>query len=107
MNILFSWDWCSQAGVKGVLDMVRTIVDIIRIIVPIVLILMTSLDIMKKVIDPEDKDGQKKIMIRAIAALIIFLIPVMIRITFKLIDWGRGVNGSYDNAESGLSRCWR
>ena len=107
VNIIFSWDWCSQSGVKGVFDLVRSVVDILRIIVPIALIVMTTFDIMKKVINPEDKDGQKKIMTRAIAALIVFLIPTMIRLVFKVIDWGRGVNGSYSNAESGLSRCWR
>ena len=102
-NILFSWSWCSQPGVKGVLDFVRTIVDIIRIVVPIVLIIMTTIDITKKVIDPEDKDGQKKIMTRAIAALIIFLIPIMIKIVFKVIDWGMGTTGSINSSES----CWR
>ena len=45
-------------------------------------------------------------VLSTIAALIVFLIPTFIRITFKFIDWGRGVNGTYDNAESGLSRCW-
>ena len=106
LNILISWSWCSQEGVQGVLSFIKTIVDIIRIIVPIVLVIMTTMDIINKVINPDEKEGQKKIMIRAIAALIVFLIPVFIRITFKVIDWGSGKDGSYENAESGLSSCW-
>lgn len=106
-NLLISWDWCSQSGVQGVFHLIKEVLDVLRIVVPIGLIVMTTLDIIKKVINPDDKDGQKTIMIRAIAALIVFLIPAMIRITFKVIDWGMGIDGSYDNAQSGLSRCWR
>ena len=100
-------DWCSRAEVKGVFHMIREILNILRIVVPIGLIVMTTMDVVKKVINPDDKDGQKKIMIRAIAALIVFLIPTFIRITFKVIDWGIGKNGnSYNDAQSGLSSCW-
>jgi len=107
VNFIFSWDWCSQSGVQGVFHMVKEILNILRIVVPIGLIVMTTIDLINKVINPDDKEGQKKIMNRAIAALIVFFIPTMIRITFKVIDWGMGVDGSYDNAESGLSRCWK
>ena len=87
--------------------MIKTILDILRIVVPIGLIVMTTMDIIKKVINPDDKEGQKKIMYRAIGALIVFFIPTFIRITFKVIDWGTGKDGSYDNAQSGLSQCWK
>ena len=108
INFLFSWDWCSGEYSFGpVFRMVKEILNILRIVVPIALIAMTSFKKKKKVIDPNEKDGQKKIMIRAIAALIVFLVPTMIRLTFKVIDWGRNVDGSYANAESGLSKCWR
>lgn len=106
-NLLISWDWCAQTEVQGVFHLVKEILNIVRIVVPIGLIVMTTLDVVNKVINPDDKDGQKKIMIRAIAALIVFLIPTFIRITFKVIDWGMGKDGSYNNAESGLSRCWK
>ena len=87
VNILFSWDWCGQSGVKGIFDLIRSVVDILRIIVPIALIVMTTVDIIKKVIDPEEKEGQKKIMTRAIAALIVFLIPTMIPVfSFSSIE---------------------
>ena len=84
--MIFEFNWFNESGFKNVLSFVYTIVDIIRIIVPIALIVMTTLDISKKVINPEDKDGQKKIMTRAIAALIIFFIPLLINIVFKIMD---------------------
>lgn len=108
VNFIFSWNWCNRCGVQGIFNVIKEILNIIRIIVPIALIVMTTIDVTKKVINPEDKDGQKKIMTRAIAALIVFLIPTFIRITFKVIDWGLGNTGTgtYDKANAGLSQCW-
>ena len=107
-NILaITWDWCAREEVQGVFHLIKSLLDILRYAIPIILIVMTSLDIIKKVINPEDKEGQKKIMIRLIAAVIIFTIPIFIKIVFRVIDWGSGRDGSYENAQSGLSRCWR
>ena len=80
-----------------IINMVKTLLDVIRIVVPIGLIVMTSLDISKKVINPEDKDGQKKIMTRAIAALIIFLIPTLIKLTLSIIGAGTDIE---------ILECW-
>ena len=82
--MIIEFDWLSQEGVQNAINMIYKLIDIIRIVVPIGLVIMTSLDISKKVINPEDKDGQKKIMTRAIAALIVFLIP-------NFIDLFKGV----------------
>ncbi len=96
--------WLNQNGVNNVVDMIYKIMDIIRIVVPIGLIVMTSFDISKKVINPEDKDGQKKIMIRAIAALIVFLLPTILNIVLRVggmdengIDISSGKGNSITN----------
>ena len=102
-----SWNWCARKEVQGVFHLIKSLLDIIRYVVPIILIIMTSLDIAKKVINPEEKEGQQKIMTRLIAAVIVFLIPIFIKLVFRVIDWGSGKDGSYSNAESGLSQCWR
>ena len=107
VNLIVDWNWCAQEGVQNTFHLIKELLNILRIVVPIGLIIMTSIDVMQKVINPDDKEGQKKIMTRAIAALIVFFIPTFIRITFKVIDWGTGRDGSYDNAESGLSQCWK
>ena len=91
--------WLGNNDFKNILNMVYRLIDVIRIVVPIGLIVMTTLDISKKVINPEDKDGQKKIMIRAIAALIVFLFPTLLRIVLRLanvdtIDDNIGSNGN-------------
>ena len=77
--------WLSEDGVKNVLSLVYSIVDIIRYVVPIILIIMTSLDISKKVIDPNEKEGQQKIMRRLIAAVILFLLPILIKLVMNIL----------------------
>ena len=90
--MIIDFDWLSQPGVKNVINMIYTIIDIIRIVVPIILILMTTIDISKKIIDPNDKEGQKKIMIRAIAAIIVFFVPTIISLVFRLF----GIDNNVD-----------
>ena len=84
--MLIDFDWFAQPEIQNIINVIYKLLGLIRIIVPIGLIVMTSLDITKKVINPEEKDGQKKIMIRLIAAIIVFFVPVMVRLIFKLAD---------------------
>lgn len=102
MEILFNW--CAESGVKAVFGMIKNIVNIIRIIVPIALVVLTTMDIIKKVINPDDKEGQKKIMHRIVAAVIVFLIPWMINFVLRLIDIGAGNNSA---SSTSASACWR
>ena len=99
--------WCGQEGVRNAFSMIGNVLTVMRIVVPIGLIVMTSLDVAKKVINPEEKDGQKKIINRAIAALVVFLIPTFISIVFKIIDYGSEVSSGYSENESksNLSQC--
>ena len=83
-------DLLNSSGVQAALKLVDTALSIIRWIVPIGLIFMTALDIAKKVINPDDKDGQKKIMVRIIAAVLVFFAPLLKNIVMDLIDIGKG-----------------
>ncbi len=109
--MLIEFEWLNQDGVNGVLSMIYKIIDIIRIVVPIVLIIMTSLDIANKVIKPDEKEGQQKIMRRLIAAIIVFFVPMLINFIFNLagIDnpndmknngSGNGNQGKKDNSKN-------
>ena len=103
MDFLISWSWCSQDGVRGILSLVKNIIGIMRIIVPIVLIVMTTIDIFNKVINPDDKEGQQKIARRVFAGIIVFSLPLIIKLVFKGIDTITNVSG---DAESILDNCW-
>lgn len=102
-NILIEWNWCNRPEIINVFDLIKSVVDIIRIAVPIILVVMTTLDIINRVINPNDKNGQNKIMNRLIAGVIVFFIPTIISFTFRVIDMGTG----NDEGNAGLSACWR
>ena len=99
--MIIDFDWFNAQGVKNALNAVMTILGIVRIVVPIALIAMTTLDITKNVINPDDKDGQKKIMTRAVAALLVFISPIVIGfvLNFMGIDTS-GLGGINSNFES-------
>lgn len=109
LNILADFHgWCNEQGVRDAFHMIRIAIEAIRLAVPIGLIIMTTLDVTKKVINPDEKDGQKKIMTRLVAAVVVFLLPVIITITLKLVDAGLGNNGNVEGeSKSNLSSCWR
>jgi hypothetical protein len=108
MNFLIDFaGWCSgEHSIQPVLHMVKILIGVIRIVVPIGLIIMTTVDITKKVINPDDKDGQKKIMTRAIAALIVFLIPTFLNFFTWIVDRSTGVD-MQDPGDASLSSCWK
>jgi len=91
------YDLLHSEGVRKVLDIMNLIIGAIRWVVPIGLIVMTSIDVFNKVINPDDKEGQKKIMTRIIAAIIVFLLPTIINLIMRLVDIGNGNSNSKNN----------
>lgn len=107
INLLEFTGWCNDSHIQDVFSVIRNVLEIIRIVVPIGLIVMTVMDVMKKVLNPNEKEGQKKIMTRAIAAVIVFLIPTIITITLKIVDAGKGSNSDVEgDSKVNLSACW-
>ena len=103
MFILF--DLCGQDGVRQVFAIVKELLNIARIIIPIGLTIMTIVDIIKKTINPDDKDGQKRIITRLMATIIVFFAPVMVRFVLKLVDVGGGNGASNPNSAAGYTSC--
>ena len=87
MYILY--DLLHSHGFQAVENAIDNILDIIRWVVPIGLLVMTGVDIARKVIDPDEKEGQKRIMHRIIAALVVFFVPVLKDLILRLIDIGK------------------
>ena len=98
MNILF--DWCAEDGIHKMIEIIKLILQIIRYVVPIGLIVMTTMDIFKKVINPDDKDGQQKILVRTIAAIVLFFVPVLVDFAINLAKVGGA------DTEINLGSCW-
>jgi hypothetical protein len=87
---MYILDLCNSKGVTDVFSLIKTGLQIMRLIVPIGLILMTSVDLFKKVINPNDKDGQRKIIIRIIASILVFFVPLLIDFTINIIGGATG-----------------
>ena len=81
-----------------VFSLIKGILKIVRIVVPIGLALLTAYDLFKNVINPENKDGQAKILRRLAAAILVFFTPLLVRFVLKLVDIGGG--------STNYSSCW-
>ena len=81
-------DFCNQTNIKKVFRALGFVITIIKIAVPILLIVFGSIDFGKAVISSKDDEIKKalhSLTIRAIAGIVIFLIPTMINFVVKLV----------------------
>ena len=102
--ILADWNWCSKPGVLNIISTIRTAIDVIRIAVPIALIAWIIIELMKNVLNPDDKESRKKIGNRIIAAIVVFLIPTIINLTMNIVSVGRAHNEQHGY---NVGECWR
>ena len=77
---------CDTLGFLQVMNLIKTLLNILRFVVPIIVIVMLVMDLVKNVINPNEKDGMKKIVMRVSAAVIVFLIPTIINLIVHLIN---------------------
>lgn len=86
---------CSDSSMIGVLSIVRRILELIQFIVPIVLIIAFTVQFIQLTINPELKDGTRKLINKLIATVIIFLLPTIVDVIL-----------STTTNEFKLSSCW-
>ena len=104
LDNLANFDWCKDgSGIIKAMSFIKAILNIIRIIVPIGLVGYTIFEVVKKVINPDDKDFMKHIINRIIAAVVVFFVPLIVSLTLKVIDIASGNNSATSNS---LGRCW-
>jgi len=87
---------CSSFAIANVLDITRKIFDLVQMLVPIVLILMATVQFVQLTINPELKDGFRRVLNKIVAAFIIFLLPVLLDAVMGLVP------GNLD-----VSACWK
>ena len=89
---------CSSFAIANVLDVTRKVFSIIQIIAPIVLIVMATIQFALMTINPDQKDGNKKILNKFLAAIIIFLLPTFIDIIMGMVPDGINVAACWNEA---------
>lgn len=96
---------CDTPGFLRIMYLAKLAMNILRFVVPIILIVMIVMDVTKNVIDPDQKDGMKKIINRLTAAVIVFLVPTLVNVIVALIGYIDEINK--DNLEYSGTRCYK
>ena len=86
---------CSDFALANFLDIARRIVELIQLIVPIILIVFITMQLVQLVMDPDQKEGIKKLTNKCIAAVAVFFIPI-------LFDAALGIFP----ADFSIAACW-
>ena len=84
-NIGFSA--CDSIGFLRVMYVIKVGLNIARYVIPIIVIIMIIKDLFQNVLNPEDKESVHKIVMRLVAAAVVFLIPTLISLVLSLVDY--------------------
>ena len=76
---------CGDYGIVTVLDIGRRIVGLIQLLVPIILILMITWQLIRMMMNPDDKKGFKTLFNKAIAAVVVFFIPMVFDVSLGIL----------------------
>lgn len=85
---------------SGLLNIIKFLLKIVQWVVPVILILLGTIDLVKAVIAGKDDDikkHQQTLIKRIIAAVIVFLVPVIVSILMGWIgndDWKKCWNSA-------------
>ncbi len=79
-------DMCSDPSVLKTMRIVKIMINLIKIIVPIILLVSASITFTKAVTDGNNSKALQAFIRKAIAAVIIFLIPTFVNLTLNLAD---------------------
>ena len=69
--------------------MLKTILNYIRIIGPILVVLLSAIDFIKAVVGTDEKamkEAQSKLVIRLVAAVLLFLVPTLVELLLSFIN---------------------
>ena len=91
---------CSDAGIAAILDVLRRVFDLIQIIVPILLIICACIEFTRLVMDPNRKDGLKRIKNMFVAAVVVFFIPIFVDAVLNMMPNSFTVSSCWSQAKS-------
>lgn len=78
---------CSDAALARGISIIYTVIEWISILVPIILIISLVVSLISMTVDPNQKDGQKKIIRKVASALIIFLVPSLLGVVMSFLNY--------------------
>lgn len=78
-------------GIASVVVLAKMVIKVLQLVVPIGLIIMGTIDMAKAVIAGDEKkmkEAQKPFIKRIIAAVIVFLIPIIVNMVLSFVTTG-------------------
>ena len=91
---------CNSTELSLILPIIRRIINLIQLIVPVILILYATIQLAQAVINPDEKNNNKKIFNKILAAVIIFFIPVFIDMVMGLVGENTDFSSCWNSASS-------
>lgn len=95
MLILEFAQFCNKPYLTNYLIVVKKILLLIQIAVPIMLLIWGSVGFIRLVINPDEKSGVKKIVNKFLAAVFVFMIPVIMNVVMGMLG-----------EKTNFSNCW-
>lgn len=90
---------CNDYGLVAILDTIRQAFDLLQLLAPIILLVMIVFQLIKLMVNPEEKNGMKKITNKVIATIFFFFLPVLVDLVIGLMPQTFTVSACWDNAK--------
>ena len=99
---------CSDPALAQVLTVAKNFLGIIQIIIPIILVVAGSIEFISMMINPDDNKSFKKVFNSFLAAIIIFLLPVVVDLAMNAISVAGDVGVTNDGSTEtfNIGACW-
>lgn len=98
MYILDVMETCNNSALSTILPVVKTVMLLIQIVVPIALLVSFSISFTKLSINPEEKDGFRKLINKIIAAVIVFVLPLIMNAIMGIVGESTEFSNCWNNA---------
>ena len=90
---------CNDYGLITIIDITRKIFDLIQLIVPILLITMITVQLIKMIVNPDDKKDTKKLVNKIIATFVCFFLPTIADVIVGLMPNEFTISSCWENAK--------
>ena len=90
---------CNNYALGQVLYIFRMIMEVIQIIVPILLIVSVTIELIRMMINPDEKKYKKSLFNKFFAAFIIFFIPLIVSVIINMVDSNYNFVNCYKEAK--------
>ena len=91
---------CSDYGLVNLFVIAKRFFTILQIIVPIIAILFLAINVIKMVMNPDEKKNMKAFYNWLIAFVIIFFLPTIVNTAMGLLGENYSISSCWNNAET-------